>query len=159
MVNWVLMVSVLLMLIGVVGTIVPLLPGLVLIFLTALGYGIYDQFQHISPAVILVLAVLTVLGLSMDYIAGLIGAKRSGASKYGMWGALLGGILGVFFLPWGVLLFPPAGAIIGEIIAGKDWNAAITSAWGTCLGMFGGAVTKFILALLMTGMFIWDVLA
>lgn len=158
MVNWVFWVSVLLMLIGVLGTILPLLPGLILIFVTALGYGIYDHFQHISPVMLVVLAVLTGLGLSVDYFAGVIGAKSSGASRYGIWGALLGGILGILFLPWGVLLFPPAGAIIGELIAGKNWSEAVASAWGTCLGMMGGAIAKVLLALLMTGLFIWEVL-
>jgi len=156
--DWVFWVAIVLMLIGVAGTILPLLPGLALIFLTGLGYGIYDKFQHVSPAVTAVLAVLTVLGLGVDYFAGVVGAKSSGASKSGTWGALLGGILGVLFLPWGVLIFPPAGAIIGELIAGKDPRQAVTTAWGTCLGMLGGAVAKLLLAVLMTGLFIWDAL-
>lgn len=156
--DWVLWVTVVLMLIGVAGTILPLLPGLALIFLSGLGYGIYDRFQHVSPVVIVVLAVLTALGLGVDYFAGVVGAKSSGASKYGTWGALLGGVLGIFFLPWGVLIFPPAGVITGELIAGKNWSQAVTTAWGTCLGMLGGAVAKVLLAVLMTGLFIWDVL-
>ncbi len=154
--NWIVWLTILVMLVGVAGTFLPILPGLVMIFCAALAYGIYDNFNQISPYIIIVLGILTAFGTGVDYFAGAVGAKQSGASKAGSWGAVLGGLVGLFFFPWGIIFFPPVGVILGELAVGKSLQQAIRAAWGTCLGLLGGAVAKILIALLMTGLFIWD---
>lgn len=155
--DWVLWLAIVLMFAGIAGTFLPIIPGLPLIFFTALAYGFYDGFKHVSAWVMVFLLILTALGQGVDYFAGVLGAKRYGASKYGTYGALFGGLLGILFLPWGLLLFPPIGAVVGELISGSDLDKALNCAWGTCLGMLGGAVAKVIIAVIMTGTFIWEV--
>lgn len=153
--EWQFWVALTVMLVGIIGTVLPVLPGLILIFCSALVYGIFDAFQHITPGVLVVIGLLTILGLALDYFAGVIGAKRYGASRYGIWGAIIGAIAGLFFFPFGLGLFPPLGVIIGEVLGGKKVEQAISSAWGTCLGMLGGAVAKIGIGVIMTGIFVW----
>ncbi|HEX3033095.1 MAG TPA: DUF456 family protein [Bacillota bacterium] len=146
------------MVIGVVGTVVPLIPGLVLIFGSALAYGIFDAFIHITPGVMIVLGLLTGLGLALDYFAGVIGAQRFGASRYGTWGAVIGAVAGLVFLPFGpfgIIVLPAVGVVLGEVLAGNSLEKALASAWGTCMGMLGGAVAKIGIGILMIGIFIW----
>lgn len=153
--GWQFWLALVVMIVGIAGTVIPVLPGLILVFCAAFAYGIFDAFQHITPTVLVILGFLTVVGIAVDYFAGVIGAKRFGASRYGTWGAIIGGVAGVFVLPFGLLLFPPLGVILGEMLSGKPLEQAISSAWGTCLGMLGGTVAKVGIGLLMTGIFVW----
>lgn len=153
--EWQFWLALIVMIVGIVGTVLPILPGLILIFGAALAYGIFDKFQHITPTVLVILGLLTIVGIALDYFAGVIGAKHYGASKYGTWGAIIGAVAGLFLFPFGLLIFPPLGVIIGEMLSGKQLEQAISSAWGTCLGMLGGAVAKIGIGVIMTGIFIW----
>lgn len=138
------------MVIGVLGTFLPVLPGAVLIFLAALGYGIYEGFQQITPLTLIILFCLMGLTMLIDYLAGVIGAKKYGASKWGTWGSFIGGILGaILFSIFGLIIGPFVGAVVGELATGRKPAEAFRVGLGTVLGMAGGAVIKFVIGLSM----------
>ncbi len=81
------------------------------------------------------MAVLTVVVSILDYVIPAGGAKKYGASKTGMWGSIIGMPLGLFFFPpWGIILGGIAGALIGELIAGKEGKKAFQASWGIFMG-------------------------
>jgi len=140
---------------GAFGTFLPVLPGTPLIFMAALGYGFYEGFQNITLFIIVILFFLMVLTIAADYLSGVIGAKKYGASKYGIWGAFIGGLIGVivFNIP-GLLLGPFVGSVTGETITGRKVNEAVKIGLGTVVGLAGGAVFKFTVAVAMIIVFI-----
>ncbi len=148
----------LIMAVGAIGTLLPIMPGTPLIFLAALGFGFYEHFQRVTPFILVVLFVLTVISLGVDYFAGVIGAKKYGASRYGTWGSFIGGIAGViiFSIP-GLLIGPFTGAVIGEIVSGRNPGEALKVGLGTVIGMAGGAVFKLIIAVSMIVVFLTGV--
>ena len=150
---WIVVIA--LFLIGLAGTILPTLPGNILIFAGALGYGIFTGFEEVTLWVLAALAGITIGAQLLDYVAGAYGAKRFGASKYGMWGAILGGIVGlVAFNIVGLIAGVFLGAIIPEILLGQGLKEALRIGWGSLLGFLGGTLMKFILGLLMLGIFV-----
>ncbi|PKM79782.1 MAG: DUF456 domain-containing protein [Firmicutes bacterium HGW-Firmicutes-14] len=143
------------MVIGTLGTFLPVLPGTPLIFLAALGYGFYEGFNKITPLILLIMFMLTVLTLLIDYFAGVVGAKKFGATGYGIWGAFLGGILGViFFSIPGLTLGPLAGAVTGELVKGRNLSDAVRSGLGTVIGIAGGSIFKVTVALSMVSIYV-----
>ncbi|NLO21687.1 MAG: DUF456 domain-containing protein [Syntrophomonadaceae bacterium] len=139
-----------LILVGIVGTMVPLVPGIPLIFISIAAYGWYEGFQQITPKYLVIIGAITVLSVIIDYLSTSLGAKYTGSSKKGIWGAFLGTFLGViFFPPLGILLGPWLGAFIGEYIELQDVGAAIKTGFGTVLGLFSGMIFNLILALIM----------
>ncbi|MGI5921525.1 MAG: DUF456 domain-containing protein [Syntrophomonadaceae bacterium] len=137
---------ILLILVGVAGTVVPFLPGVPLVFLGIAAYGWYEGFNLITARYLIVLASLTILSIVMDYVSSVMGAKLFGSSKQGTWGALLGTVAGIFFFPpLGLLVGPLAGAIIGETLAGNDLNKAVKVGLGTVAGLFTGMIFNIVL--------------
>ena len=115
---WVL--AVLLIVAGVVGTVLPALPGVILVFAgVALGAWI-DGFARISGWTVGVLGVLTLIAWLIDFVAGYYGAKRVGASAQALAGAAIGTVAGVFTGLVGLVFMPLAGAAIGEFLARRD---------------------------------------
>lgn len=155
--EWVLWVSIGLMIIGLLGTVVPLLPGTPLIFAGALIYGIFDSFQHLSVMTTGVIFLLMIISILVEYFSGMLGAKSFGASKFGNWGALIGGVTGFFWFPVGVIMGPLIGAVIGELYYRKDFNTALRSGIGTLAGLLGGVILKLIIAIVMVVIFFWQV--
>ncbi|MFZ5639149.1 MAG: DUF456 domain-containing protein [Bacillota bacterium] len=146
---------IIIMALGVLGTFLPVLPGAPLIFLAALGYGLYEGFRQVTPLTLVILFVLMGLTLLIDYLAGVVGAKKYGATRWGTWGAFFGGVLGVvFFSIVGLILGPLVGAIVGELLAGRKPSEALRVGLGTILGLAGGAVLKFVIALSMFILFL-----
>nr|WP_054695863.1 DUF456 family protein [Syntrophomonas palmitatica] len=95
----VLVLAIILMLVGVAGTVLPALPGVVLVFLTAAAYGWYEGFHQIKANYLMILAGLTLLSVLVSYASAVWGAKYFGSSKAGTWGAVIGVIAGIFFFP------------------------------------------------------------
>ena len=150
---WIVVIA--LFLIGLAGTILPTLPGNFLIFGGALIYGIFTKFEEVNFWVLGVLAAVAIGAQILDYLAEAYGARRFGATKYGMWGAIIGGIIGLvtFHIP-GLVLGIFLGAVIPEIIvAGRSVKGALKIGWGSLLGFFGGTLMKFILGLVSIGIF------
>jgi len=142
-----------LILVGLIGTVVPALPGVPLVFGGMLLAAWADGFQHIGVGTLIVLGVLTVLALAVDFVAGLAGAKRVGASKHALWGAAIGTIVGIFFGIPGLLLGPFVGALIGELVAGGTLQRAANVGAGAWIGFLIGTVLKLGVCFAMLGIF------
>jgi uncharacterized protein YqgC (DUF456 family) len=140
--------------IGLAGTVLPTLPGNVLIFAGALVYAIFTEFEEVTLWVLAVLAGISIGSQVLDYVAGAYGAKRFGASKYGIWGAIIGGILGFVILNIvGLIVGVFMGAVIPEMLLGQSPRGALRVGWGSLLGFLGGTLMKFILGLVTIGIF------
>jgi len=143
-------ITIIVILIGIAGTIVPLIPGIPLIFIAIASYGWYEGFQTISTKYIVIMAALTLLSLLVEYLGSTMGAKYFGSGKYGVYGALIGTLLGLFiFPPAGLLIGPWVGAIAGEMISGKEFSVAAKTGVGTIIGLFSGIALNLILAVIM----------
>ncbi len=147
-----------LMVIGVVGVVLPALPGLPLVFGGMLLAAWVDGFERISMLTLVILGVLTVLSLAIDFAATAMGAKRVGASRSAIVGAMLGTIFGLFFGLVGVFIAPFIGAVIGELLHRRkvdrtEVGQAAKIGLGTWLGIIFGVVTKLALAFAMLGLF------
>ncbi len=135
------------MLVGITGSFVPIVPGIPLVFLAILGYGWYEGFNVISVHYIAIMGALTLLSVLVDYIAGVWGAKRAGSSRLGMLGAGLGIVVGLFFGPVGILVGPWLGAFVGEYLVLRDVSQAVNVATGTVIGIFAGMAFKVLLGI------------
>jgi len=144
-----------LMLAGLVGAVVPLLPGTPLVFAGALVYAVATDFAPVGAGRLVILALLAIAGWALEHVAGALGARRAGGSRAAVVGALLGALVGLAFAPLGLLLGPLAGAILGELISGRDPSGSVRTGIGTALGMLGGVVAHFAFALTMVTLFVW----
>ncbi|MCF0253734.1 MAG: DUF456 domain-containing protein [Duodenibacillus sp.] len=136
---------------GCAGTVVPGLPGLPLIFAGAALAGWAGGFEAIGYPTLILLAVLALAGMAVDWIAQAMGARKAGASRYGVLGALAGTVAGLFFGFVGIFFMPLVGAFAGELIARRDLAAAGNVGIATWLGMLAGTAVKVALAATMTG--------
>ncbi|HUL67468.1 MAG TPA: DUF456 domain-containing protein [Burkholderiaceae bacterium] len=144
----------LLVLVGLAGTILPALPGIPLIFGGILLAAWIDDFRRIGGWALGVLAVLAVLGFTIDYVAAAISARRVGASRQGIVGAAIGTIAGVFTGLWGLVFMPLVGAAAGEYLAQRDALRAGKVGLATWLGLLVGTVAKVAIAFTMIGVFV-----
>ena len=142
-----------LIVVGLLGTILPVLPGLPVMFAGILLAAWAGDFRHIGGGTLTALGALVLLSIAVDLVASLMGAKRSGASKKGMWGAGLGGFAGIFFGLPGLVAGPFLGASLGEMAHGRAWRDASKIGLGTWLGLLLGALLKLMLAFWMLALF------
>lgn len=141
---------VILWLVGLVGTFIPILPATLIILGAALLHELLVGFSELSRGVWIGLVLLTALVFLVDNLAGLVGARRYGASRAGVWGAFIGGLLGIFIVPpLGLFVMPFVGAWVGEVLVGRPAEVALKAAWGTVVGMFAGMLGKFLIHLAM----------
>ena len=139
----------LLMVAGLIGSIVPLLPGPPVSYLGLILLNLTSAHSF-SARFLLIYAVLTVFVVIMDSLIPVYGTKWLKGSKYGLWGSALGLVAGLFiFAPVGFLIGPLLGAFIGELVSGKKAPRAFRSALGSFLGFLAGTVVKVILSLAM----------
>ncbi len=141
------------MLVGVAGTILPALPGVSLVFAGMFLAAWAGDFELVGPAMLVVLGLLTLLSIVVDFVAAALGAKRVGASRLALIGAVVGTFAGVFFGPLGLLAGPFVGALIGELIHVRELRQATRVGIGTWLGIVLGTVLKLGLAFGMLGLF------
>lgn len=137
--------------VGLIGTVIPAVPGLPLIFAACLLAAWLGDFEVIGFGKLVFLAFLTLIGLVVEWVAQAVGAKKTGASSYGVTGALVGTVIGLFFGVFGILFMPLLGAVIGELLAKRSLLAAGGVGLGTWIGMLVGAVVKIVLGLVMIG--------
>jgi len=109
---------------GLAGSLLPLLPGTPLILAAALLHGLVTDFSPIGAGRLLMLAALAALAYVLDYVAGAVGAKKFGGSAWAVVGALVGAVVGLFFGPPGLLIGPVVGAVAGELLRAVKWNTA-----------------------------------
>ena len=145
--------AVILILVGIAGVILPALPGLPLVVIGMLLAAWAGDFQQIGWVTLVVLGLLTLLSVAVDFFATLVGAKRVGASKKALWGAVLGTFVGIFFGPIGLFAGPFVGALLGELWHGKEIGQATKVGLGTWLGIVLGIVLKLGVAFAMLGLF------
>jgi uncharacterized protein YqgC (DUF456 family) len=160
--------TMIIMLIGLAGTVLPMLPGLPIMWAGALIYALVTGFEEIGWVFLVVfgvLAVLVVFGVLaavttlLDYVANLYGAKKMGASGWGIFGALVGMLVGLFSAGLiGLLVGAFLGAILGELLGGKKSSQALKAGVGTFLGFLGGTFLKFVIGCIMMGAFLFEVL-
>ena len=151
--------TLLIMLVGLAGVILPMLPGVPIIWLGAFLYGLFTGFEEINWNILGVFAILTGFTIILDYVANLYGAKRMGATRWGILGAILGMLVGLLTAGLiGLLIGSFLGAVLGEILSGKTQSQALRAGIGTFLGFLGGTLIKFIVGSIMIGIFLWKVL-
>lgn len=145
--------AILLILVGLAGTILPALPGVPLMLAGMVLSAWAGGFEQVGWGWIVALAVLTALALLADFVAGLLGAKRVGASVWALVGAALGTLVGLFFGIPGLLLGPFVGALMGELVAGSSLKRAAHVGAGAWIGFVVGTVLKVGIAFMMIGLF------
>jgi uncharacterized protein YqgC (DUF456 family) len=145
---------VVLMAAGVVGTVLPVIPGAALIVAGAALGGWIDDFTRVSLVTVAMIGVLGFIGIAIDMVAASLGAKRVGASPLAVTGAAIGTIAGIFSGLWGLLVMPFIGAAIGEFIAIRNVERAGRVGVATGVALVVGAIVKIALAFMMIGIFV-----
>ena len=123
----ILIIGILLVFVGLIGLILPILPGPALIFTGLVLAAWAENFAHVGSITITILAVLAILAHAIDFMAGAFGAKKFGASRWASFGALIGAVVGVFFGFIGVLIGPFIGAFLGEFMVKNHIQSATRS--------------------------------
>ncbi|MGH8280524.1 MAG: DUF456 domain-containing protein [Gammaproteobacteria bacterium] len=138
---------------GFVVAIFPNLPGIPIMFGGMLLAAWVGHFEKIKVWVVVILGILAALSIILDFFSGTYGAKRYGASKTAVWGALIGTIVGLFFGIPGLLFGPFIGALIGQLLSGSPPGEAATVGFGTWVGLLIGTAIKIGVAFMMLGTF------
>jgi uncharacterized protein YqgC (DUF456 family) len=148
-------VTLVLMAIGLIGTVLPILPGTVIILLAAVLHRVMlGPEKGLGWASLLVLVLLMLASYAIDFLGSWLGARRFGATRWGTFGALAGAIVGLFFGFPGLLIGPVVGALAGEIIGGKKLIDAGRAGWGALLGNLAAMVGKLLIGLVMVSWFL-----
>ena len=144
-----LIVAGILMVIGIIGCIVPGLPGTPIAYA---GLWIAQATDRVdfSWQILLIWGIVTIVVSVLDYVVPAWGTKQFGGTKWGVWGSTIGVFAGLFFGAAGVIIGPLAAAILGELIGGKKVEEALRAGWGSFIGIFFGTVLKLICCGLMT---------
>jgi uncharacterized protein len=153
-----LIIALLLMTIGILGSILPGLPSTPVVFLAAIGHKIYFGDAGAGWLVLALLGFITALSVVVDYAASVYGAKRLGATWRGAVGAIVGGLIGLFFSLPGILLGPFVGAMIFELAGGRDWRQSSRAGVGATLGLLAGALGKIGCCVVMMVLFTVNVI-
>jgi len=150
--------GIILMITGILGCILPFIPGPPMSYIGILLLHFTTGVQF-SNRFLLIWAIVTVVVVALDYIIPIWGTKKFGGSKQGVWGSVIGLIAGMFFFPpFGIIIGPFVGAVVGELIAGKNSNAALKSGFGSFIGFLTGTILKLIVSGMMTWYFFKELL-
>jgi uncharacterized protein YqgC (DUF456 family) len=144
---------------ALVGSILHVLPGAALIFLAALGHRLYFGPAGASTWVLVVMAGVALVAMFIDVLASVVGARKLGATRRGMWGAVAGGLVGLLFSLPGLLLGPFLGAFLLECWGGRPVPQAAKAGLGAGLGLLVGTLANFVCCLVMIALFAASVLA
>lgn len=139
---------------GLAGAVLPALPGVPFVF-GGLWLGAWiDGYARVSGFTVILLGVLCVLAMALDFMAGALGARKVGASRQAITGAMLGSVVGLFFGLPGLLIGPFAGAVLGELSAQRSLQQATVVGIAAWLGLLAGTIAKLALSLAMVGIFV-----
>jgi uncharacterized protein YqgC (DUF456 family) len=151
--TWMFVLAGLLVLTGLAGSILPALPGVPLVFGGLLLAAWADDFQRVSWLVLVILGLMTVLSFVIDFAATAMGAKRVGASKLAIVGALIGTLGGLVLGLPGLIFGPFVGAVTGEMLTHGEMQRATRAGFATWVGLIFGTLTKLALVFTMLGIF------
>ncbi len=143
----------LLMIGGLAGSVLPVLPGIPMVFGGIWLAAAVDGYRHLGLWWLLIIGAIGVIGVIVDFVASTLGAKRVGASSRALWGAAIGTIVGMFFGIPGLLFGPFIGAILGELASGNSVLRSTHVGIGTWLGLLFGTLLKLVLSFLMVSLF------
>ncbi len=146
-------IGAILLVVGIIGCVLPVLPGQILAWASLLMLQLKND-PPFTAKFIIIWALITAGVTIIDYVVPIWGTKKLGGSKYGIWGAGLGLLVGIFFAPLGLILGPFLGAFVGEMISGKDSNTAFKSGLGSFIGFLTGTLLKLIISFVMGYYFI-----
>lgn len=149
-----------LLILGLIGTLIPFLPGHLILFFAAIAHWLMlGDDSGVEWWTLTVLGVLLVVSQVLEFMSGAIGSRWFGGTKWGAAGALIGGIVGMFFVPFGLILGPLIGAMLCEFIfAKKEVRPATVSGVGSVLGTVAGMLIKIVVGVLMVVWFIVDII-
>ena len=144
--------------VGLIGTVLPILPGTTIILAAVIIHRIMlGADKSVGWKAIVVLILLMLLSYVFDFLGSYFGAKYFGATRWGALGAIAGALVGLFFGIIGLFVGPVIGAVAGEFIAGKRMIDAGRAGWGSLLGNLGALIGKLIIALVMISIFLVNV--
>jgi uncharacterized protein YqgC (DUF456 family) len=154
MLDWFLLIlALVLILIGLIGCILPIIPGPPLSY-SGLLLLHFTKFGDFNFTFLIIMASVAIIVTILDYIVPIWGTKRFGGSKAGIWGATIGLVLGIFVLPpIGIIIGPLVGAIIAETLRGKDFNKSLRAGFGSLIGFALGIGLKLATSGVMTWYF------
>jgi len=153
-----LIVALVLMFIGLLGVILPLVPGILLVYLAALLYAVIEGFAKIGPITLAMLTVLAVVGVTADIWVSSLGARVGGASVWALLGGLGLGLVGlIFFSLPGAIVGAVAGVVAVEMWRVGDWQEVLKSGGGWLIGWLLSTVVQLSIALIMIAIFLWQV--
>jgi len=138
-----------LLVVGLVGCIVPLIPGPSLSYIALLLLQV-TAFGDFSVAFLVITALITIVVTVADYVLPAWGTKKLGGSRAGTIGSIIGLIIGLFFLPVGIIVGPFLGAFLGELIVGQNAKIALRSGFGSFIGFLLGTVVKLTVCIAFT---------
>lgn len=150
----------LLLLIGLLGSIIPSMPGLPIIFAGILLYALFTDFSPVNATFVIITGAVTALMQVFDYLAGMWGVKKLGGTGWGVGGSLIGSILGFFFLGAFVGMFLGAfiGAFLGELLgAGQNLSSSVKIGLGSIIGLLAGTLVRIVVAIAMVAAFVFQV--
>ena len=151
-------VTILLFAVGLIGTVVPVLPGTTIILAAAIIHRVMlGPEKSVGWSAIAMLVALTLTSYAIDFLGGYFGARYFGSTRWGAAGAIIGAVVGLFFGLIGLFIGPVIGAVIGEFVAGKKAIDAGRAGWGSFLGNLGAMIGKLVLALIMISIFLLNV--
>ncbi|MBI3896865.1 MAG: DUF456 domain-containing protein [Gammaproteobacteria bacterium] len=139
---------------GLVGLVLPGIPGAPLLFGGLLLGAWIEDFVYVDVGTLVVLGIMAVLTFVCDIAGTALGAQRYGASRRAILGASIGAFIGIFFGLFGILLGPFIGAVVGELSGGRDLHTATRAGWGATIGLALAAATKLALGFAMIGVFL-----
>lgn len=145
--------------VGVLGSVLPAIPGPPLVLAAAVGHRLWFGDLGASNLVLVALAGITLFALVLDYLATLVGARKLGATWRGMVGAGAGALVGLFTGPLGLLAAPFLGATAGEMLGGRCLREASRAGLGALVGLLAGAAGKLACCAAMMGLFLVSVLS
>ncbi len=142
-----------LIIVGIAGTILPALPGVPIVFAGMWLAAWVDDYSLIGIGTLILLGILAGFSVLLDFVAGVLGARRVRASGAAIWGAMIGTVVGLFFDLLGLLLGPFVGALIGEASAGGTLQRSTHVGVATWVGLLFGTLAKIALSFTMLGIF------
>ncbi|HNQ74586.1 MAG TPA: DUF456 domain-containing protein [Verrucomicrobiota bacterium] len=151
--------ALLVMLLALVGNLIPGLPGTPLALVAVIGHRLYFGAASVSNVVLIVLVILTVAAVGLDFLGGALGARKFGATWRGITGAVVGGLVGLFFNLPGIILGPFIGATLFELVGDKELKAAAKAGLGAVIGLVLGVIGKSALGVVMIILFAVNVMA